>query len=161
MRLPLAAAAAALVLAAPARAADWQGFAWGMTEAEVEAAQSEVTVYRLEERMQRKTYPSYSTLGGIWNDKGYEYRLLFYFDADGRLRDIDIELGELECSQMNDVLAERFGKYEEEVSPLGSSQRVFRRWRLAKKAELLTTSLHMPSSDQWICGAKIKKPVGR
>ena len=159
MRL-LAAASALLALASPAQA-EWQGFFWGMTEAEVEAAQSDVTVYRLEERIQRKTYPSYSTLGGIWTDKGHEYRLLFYFDAAGRLRDIDLGLGELECSQLNDVFAERFGKYEEEVSRLGSSQRVFRRWRFAKKAELLTTSLHMPASDQWICGATIKKPVGR
>ncbi|OBV12125.1 hypothetical protein [Erythrobacter dokdonensis] len=161
MRLPLAAAAAALVLAAPARAADWQGFDWGMSEAEVGAAKSDIVVTRLETARQRKTYSSYAPLAGTWTNDGHEYRLLFYFDADGRLRDIDIELGELECSQMNDVLADRFGKFEEEVKPLGSSQRVFRRWRLAKKAELLTTSLHMPSSDQWICGAKIKKPVGR
>lgn len=159
MRL-LVTACLALGFATPAHA-DWQGFDWGMTEEQVEAAESDVTVYRLETEKRRKTYPSFSTLGGIWTEDGHEYQVYFYFDTEGKLRDVDVELGSVECSQHNDVLSERFGRFEEEVSEIGPAQRIVRRWRLGRAAELMTTVLHFPSSDKWICGAMIKKPVGR
>jgi len=148
-----------LVGAATPAHAEWQGFEWGMTEAQVEAARSEIAVYRLETAKPRKTYPSVSTLGGVWSKDGHEYQLYFYFDADGKLRDIDVEPVSVECSNQNAVFSDRFGKFEEEVSQLGSAERIVRRWRLGKAAELVTTVLHFPSNDQWICKALIKEPV--
>ena len=159
MRL-LAATCLALGFATPAHA-DWQGFEWGMTEEQVEAAKSDVTVYRLETEKRRKTYPSFSTLGGIWTEDGQEYQVYFYFDADRRLRDVDVELGAVECSQLNENLSERFGRFEEEVRQVGPAQQTVRRWRLGKSAELMATWVHFPSTDKWMCAAKIKKPVGR
>lgn len=157
MRL-IAAACLAIGFATPAHA-EWQGFEWGMTEAQVEAARSDVTVTRLDSVKRRKTYPSYSTLGGRWTRDCHEYQVYFYFDTDGKLRDLDVELGELECARLNDVFADRFGKFEEDVSKLGAAKRIHRRWRLGKSAELTTLTVHIPATDEWVCGATIKKPV--
>lgn len=159
MRL-LAGAFLALGFATPAHA-EWRGFQWGMTEAQVEAAESDVSVYRLETIRYRKTYPSSSTLGGIWTEDGHQYQVYFYFDTDRKLRDVDVDPGDGQCSTLNDDFADRFGKYKEDVSELGPTQRTIRRWRLGRDAELMTMLLHIPSNDQWICGATIKKPVGR
>lgn len=148
-------------LAKPAQADDWHGFKWGMTEAEVEAAASDIAVTRLETVKQRKTYPAYAPFQGTWTDEGQTYRLTFYFDIDRRLRDIEIEPEGIACRDRNDAFAVRFGKFDEETAPLGSSTRISRWWRLGEGAELMTLVLHLPGSDTWNCSAKIKPPVGR
>ena len=148
-------------LAAPAQAADWHGFDWGMTEAEVEAATSDIAVTRMETVKQRKTYPSYALFEGTWIDEGQTYRLAFYFDIDRRLRDIEIEPEGIECRDRNDAFAVRFGKFDEETAPLGAFTRTSRWWRLGKGAELTTLVLHSPAQSTWACTAKIKPPVGK
>jgi hypothetical protein len=147
-------------MATPAKA-EWQGFSWGMSESQVEAAESQVAVVRFDVAKHRRTYPSYSTLGGLWVDDGHEYQLSFYFDSEGKLRDIDIDPASVECSQQNDFYAERFGEYEEDVSQLGPARRAVRRWQLGDEAELMSMVLHFPNTDSWTCGSTIKKPVTR
>ena len=61
------AALAGFALSTPAHAEDWHGFKWGMTEEQVEAVESDVTVYRLETEKRKRLRPNRSTLGGIWS----------------------------------------------------------------------------------------------
>ncbi len=144
---------------APPAHADWEGFEWGMTQEQVEAAESQVEVYRLP-TTQRKTFRnSWSTLAGIWEKDGHKYRTFFFFDGRGELEFIELEVNKADCSELSETLAERFGDYEEEISPMGPATRTVRYWEFSETVELFSMVVHFPSNDQWLCDARIRNPA--
>ena len=148
----------AFVIAAPAHA-DWQGIDWGMTQAEIEAADSDVQVYRLEEEKRKRMRPVTSTLGGKWTRDGQDYQLYFYFDTEGELQFIDVEPDGVDCAGMNDLLADQFGDFEEEIDKLGPATRTVRHWSLKRTVELHSLVLHFPGDTSWSCNAVIRNPA--
>jgi hypothetical protein len=148
----------AFACATPAHA-NWEGFEWRMSEAEVETAKSDVEVYRLEEVKRKRMRPSTSPLGGKWTDDGQDYQVFFYFDPQGELEFIEIEPVGVDCAEWNDLFAERHGKFEEEISPLGPATRTTRYWKLSRGFELNTLVLHFESSGKWNCNARIRNPT--
>jgi len=154
----LAAICLALGFATPAHA-DWLGFDWGISEEQVQAADSEVEVYRLETVEQKRMRSSTSILGGKWTHDGQGFQVRFFFDPKRRLEFIDIEPDGIQCPELNNLFARHFGKYEETTDSLGPAQRTVRHWRLKRTVELHSLVLHFPGDDTWICSTKIRNPV--
>ncbi|QYJ06554.1 hypothetical protein [Qipengyuania flava] len=156
----LLAACLALACATPAHA-DWEGIKWGMKESQVEAADTDVEIYRLEEPKSWRFRPITATLGGKWTEAGHEYDVLFFFNEKGKLDVIEMEPVGVECRDLLSAYGERFGDYEENKGTLGPAQRTAAYWRLGKKVTLSLIVIHFPSSDEWNCKSTLRAPFGR
>ena len=153
-------AALALACATPAHA-EWQGIEWGMTSEEIEAADTDIAVYRLDEPRSWRMRPITSAVGGTWSHEGHDYALLFFVNEKGKLELIEMEPAGLACRDTLGSFADRFGDAEKESSPIGPATRTIARWRLGKDAVLTTLVVHFPSSDEWTCKSTIRAPFGR